>query len=95
MNLPFPKDVLRDLAHADPHAVEQLASFGPNIFNPIIGTTPAETCSNIAKVSGLVTHLLQTNEQGLCDIKSGVALIVESVWYAALYEGGRNGGAQA
>lgn len=94
MNLPFPKDVLRNLAHADPHAVEQLADFGPNIFNPIIGATPTETCSNIAKVSDMVVHLLE-DERGIGEVKSGVALIVQSVWYAALYEAGRNGGGEA
>jgi hypothetical protein len=94
MNLPFPNNVLRDLAQTDPHAVEQLAGFGPNIFNPIIGTTPAETCSNIAMVADVVVDLLN-GQESLVEVRKGVALIVQSIWYAALYEGGRDGGAKA
>lgn len=94
MNTPLPKDVLLGLLRADPHAVEQLAGFGPKIFSPLIGDTPAETCSNIAKVSGVVVHLLE-DERGIDEVKAGMAMIVQSVWYAALYEGGRNGGAEA
>lgn len=73
MSLPFPKNVLRDLAHADPHAVEQLAGFGPNIFNPIIGTTPAKTCSNIAMVAACVVGQLGTpfNAVALMDRRPG------------------------
>lgn len=93
MKLPFPQEVLSELAQADPYAVEQLAGCGPNIFNPIIGDTPAETFENIAKVSSLLFDLVK-EKQGL-DAQDGLALVLQSVWYAALYEGGRNRGAEA
>lgn len=82
----LPADLIVDLAEVDRYAVEQLAHFeGPNVFNPMIGYTPAETFDNLEQVLALLHDLLKQDFKPMCG-NGGMALLAQTAWAAAQYE---------
>lgn len=79
MNAPIPADV------------SILNDFGLDYFNPLLGQTPAETCGNISDVMGFL-HSVMASDADITETRQGLALIVQTVWSAAQYQGshGRN-----
>lgn len=82
----LPADLIWKLAQTDRFAVEQLADFdGPNIFNPLIGTTPAETFNNLNQTLSLLHDLLEQDFRPSCGM-DGIALLTQTARAAAQYE---------
>ena len=87
----IPDDVLKNLSSLDPLAVRLLAGFGPGYFNPLIGFNPAETCEKIADVMCFLHNIMDSHED-FTEGQRGIALMVQTVWSAAQYEGNRCAG---
>lgn len=82
----LPADLIASLSDVDRYAVEQLADFeGPNIFNPMIGDTPAETFDNLEQTLSLLHDLIKQDFEPACG-KGGMALLAQTAWAAAQYE---------
>lgn len=92
MKYAIPDAVLKNLASRDPFAVSQLADCGPGYFNPLIGSSPAETCEKLSDVLGFVYDLVGPKGGEFSDItdkQPGIALVLQTAWAAAQYEGYR------
>ena len=73
------KDVRNIYAH------QVIDDCGPNYFNPLIGTSPAETCAKTEPVIALLHELFDRNLVSE-DMNPGLAKIVQTVWAAMQYE---------
>lgn len=80
--------ILEKLSKCDPFALQQLADFqGPTIFNPLIGTTPAETFNKFETALAAMSVILHEGDDidptQLC---RGLEVMTDCLWAAAQYE---------
>jgi hypothetical protein len=68
------------------HAYRQISEFGATYFNPLIGSTAAETCENTEHVMAFL-HGLMVKNLGQVEDDSGALLdVVKLAWTAMQYE---------
>lgn len=81
------------LQGVDPHAIEQLADYGPAYFNPLIHRDEEKTFEAIESVMQML-HILIDSDEDIAEIRPGLALVVQTVWAAAQYERDRRASAR-
>lgn len=66
-------------------AHQTVADFGASYLNPLVGTSPAETCANLEHIMGFL-HGVMDSEQDITEFRGALALMVQTAWSAVQYE---------
>lgn len=67
------------------NAHQLIADFGGHYFNPLIGESASETCTNTEHV---ISFLYDMFDRDLVsdDMRPGITMIIQTVWTAMQYE---------
>lgn len=88
----FDPALLAKLASIDPCAIDRLAADGGlGAFNPIIGSTDADTFGNL-EVAMQFLHAVISGDVDPYEAQRGMALYIEMLWAAVQYESTRRKG---
>jgi hypothetical protein len=67
-------------------SLARMKAWGPGVYNPLIGSTIDETCSNLSDVLGFITLLMDDEDNNFDELRPGLEILVRTAWAATQHE---------